>query len=258
MSLLFFKLLLPPFLVLVAPLAGRRWGDAIGGWLVGLPLTSGPVAVFLAIQYGPEFAAAAASGSLIGTAAQACFSLIYALLAQRSWIVALTAGSVAYASGAALFQSMPLPHWGYFALALLTLTLSARHLPHQDAPRSMIAAPWWDLPARMVVVTVLVITLTAIASLVGAKTAGILACFPVFGAILTVFAHRMRGPAMATQVLRGMVFALYGFATFFFVLGVSLVPLGVLPAILAATVASFVVQGGALRLIRRSHLAGTR
>src|SRR5215218_6073961 len=36
---------------LLASLAVRRWGDAIGGWLVGLPLTSGPVAAFLAIQY---------------------------------------------------------------------------------------------------------------------------------------------------------------------------------------------------------------
>ncbi|MEX2642947.1 MAG: hypothetical protein WD270_05810 [Acetobacterales bacterium] len=257
MSLLLFKLILPPFLILVASLVGRRWGDAIGGWLVGLPLTSGPVAAFLAIQHGPEFAALATSGSLIGTAAQACFGLAYALLAQRGWVAALIGGSVAYAIAGLLFQAMPLPHWGYFALALATLSLSARYVPHHDTLRSTIAPPWWDLPARMVVVTTLVVTLTAVASLVGAKVAGILASFPVFGIILTVFAHRVRGPVMATQVLRGMVFALYGFATFFFVLGVSLVPLGVLPGILVATVASLVVQGVALGLIRRGHSVGT-
>ena len=89
MSLIVFKLVLPPLLILLASLAGRRWGDAIGGWLVGLPLTSGPVAAFLAIQYGADFAALAANGSLVGTAAQAGFSLGYALLAQRGWATAL-------------------------------------------------------------------------------------------------------------------------------------------------------------------------
>jgi hypothetical protein len=83
--------------------------------------------------------------------------------------------------------------------------------------------------------------LTAAAALVGAKIAGLLATFPIFGTILAIFAHRMKGAAMATQVLRGMVFALYGFAVFFFVLGLSLVKIGILPAFLAATVSTLLV-----------------
>jgi hypothetical protein len=107
----------------------------------------------------------------------------------------------------------------------------------------------------MVVVTALVLTLIAVAALVGAKVAGILASFPVFGTILAIFAHRMRGPAVATHVLRGMVFALYGFAAFFFILGGTWVALGILPAILIATSGSLLVQIGALHLIRRSQAA---
>jgi hypothetical protein len=110
------------------------------------------------------------------------------------------------------------------------------------------------LPARMVVVTTLVVTLTAAATLVGPQIAGVLASFPVFGAILAIFAHRMKGPAMATQVLRGMVFALYGFAVFFFVLGLLLVKVGILAAFVAATVSALVVQAGALSLVRRGGL----
>lgn len=116
MSLIIFKLILPPLLILLASLAGRRWGDAVGGWLVGLPLTSGPVAAFLAIQYGADFAALATNGSLIGTAAQACFGLGYTLLAQRGWVIALLGGSAAYAGAGFLLQAMPLPHWGFFAV----------------------------------------------------------------------------------------------------------------------------------------------
>jgi hypothetical protein len=43
MSLLTVKLIAAPLVILLATLAARRWGDAIGGWLVGLPLTSGPL-----------------------------------------------------------------------------------------------------------------------------------------------------------------------------------------------------------------------
>jgi len=251
MDLIIFKLVLPPFLILMASLAGRRWGDAIGGWLVGLPLTSGPVAAFLAIQYGTDFAAIASNGSLIGTASQACFSLGYALLAQRGWVIALISGTIAYASAAFIIQGLPLAHWGFFVVALLTLTVSARLISHKNTVNIVIASPWWDLPARMIVATAIVVTLTALASVVGAQVAGVLASFPVFGTILAVFAHRMKGPEMANQVLRGMVLALYGFATFFFIIGLVIVKFGILPAFIAATISSLLMQTCALYLIQR-------
>jgi hypothetical protein len=50
------KLVLTPLLIGAASLAGRRWGPAIAGWLVGLPLTSAPVALFLALDLGIGFA----------------------------------------------------------------------------------------------------------------------------------------------------------------------------------------------------------
>jgi len=83
MSLLAIKLIVTPLIVLAATLAARRWGDAVGGWLVGLPLTSGPVSVFLALERGPAFAAHAADGSLAGVVAQAAFCFGYAALARR-------------------------------------------------------------------------------------------------------------------------------------------------------------------------------
>jgi hypothetical protein len=253
MRLIVFKVVLPPLLILLASLAGRRWGDAIGGWLVGLPLTSGPVAAFLAIQYGAHFAALATNGSLIGTAAQACFSLGYAMLARRGWVVALLGGSTAYIVAAFLIKAMPFAHWSFFTVALAALTLAARFIPHREALRSPVSAPRWDLPARMVVVTAVVLTLTGIATVVGPQVAGVLASFPIFGTILAVFAHRMRGAATATQVLRGMVLALYGFAVFFFILGLTLMKTGVFSSFVAATIASLFVQAGALRFIRRGQ-----
>ena len=42
------KLVLTPLLIGMASVAGRRWGPVVSGWLIGLPLTSAPVVLFLA------------------------------------------------------------------------------------------------------------------------------------------------------------------------------------------------------------------
>jgi hypothetical protein len=44
------KLTVTPLLILAASLASRRWGEAVAGWFVGLPLTSAPVCFFLALD----------------------------------------------------------------------------------------------------------------------------------------------------------------------------------------------------------------
>jgi hypothetical protein len=95
MSLLAIKLILTPLVVLLASLAARRWGDAVAGWLVGLPLTSAPVSVFLAIEQGPSFAAHAAGGSIAGVVSQAAFCIGYGALARWGVTVALAVGTLA-------------------------------------------------------------------------------------------------------------------------------------------------------------------
>src|SRR5208337_3080120 len=50
MSLLMVKLVVTPLMVLAASLAARRWGDAVGGWLVGLPLTSADLGAYCGVS----------------------------------------------------------------------------------------------------------------------------------------------------------------------------------------------------------------
>ncbi|EPO5264916.1 hypothetical protein [Providencia rettgeri] len=52
MELFVFKIVITPLLLLTASLAARRWGESIGGLIVGLPLTSGPISFFFALEYG--------------------------------------------------------------------------------------------------------------------------------------------------------------------------------------------------------------
>ena len=75
MSLLLLKLVATPALVGLAGWASRRWGPAVGGWFAGVPITSGPISLFLALQYGPEFAAGAALGTLWAMSASAAYGI---------------------------------------------------------------------------------------------------------------------------------------------------------------------------------------
>jgi hypothetical protein len=256
------KLVLTPALIGAATLAGRRWGQAVGGWLVGLPLTTGPVAFFIALDHGAAFGAAAVMGSLVGAVAEAAFSVAYAWSAVRGprlldgWPPALLAGSAAYAATALVLQPLGL---GPVALAVVVvgaLALSLRLMPAGGGGATAARAPRWDLPARMVLATAVVLALTALAPWLGARLAGLLATYPLFAAILTAFGHRVQGAGAALGVLRGLLFGLFSVAGFCLVLALGLVPLGIAAAFAAAIAVALLVQGLALWRLRAPRPAG--
>jgi len=163
------KLVITPVLILAASLAGRRWGEAVGGWFVGLPLTSGPVCLFIAIEQGPRFAAVTALGSLAGVAAEAGFCLAYSIAARRTWWpTALGAASIAYSIGAVLFAFAGLSMWSLLAAVIVVLIVVLLLIPAAEVPvRVRVTPPRWDLPARMVIAGTLVLGLTEAAPTLG-------------------------------------------------------------------------------------------
>lgn len=244
------KLVVTPVLIAAASLAGLRWGQAVGGWLVGLPLTSGPVAFFLALEHGAGFAAAVAFGSLAGALAEVAFCLAYGWSAPRGWPVALAAASAAFAVVATAVQRLVVPLVALAAVAVAALAAALWLMPPRLAAAGRTAPPRWDLPARIVVTTVLVVALTEVAPVLGPRLSGVLATFPLYAAVLTVFAHRA-GPAPAVQVLRGLLLGLFSFAGFFLVLGGLIERLGIAGAFVAATAAALAIQAGSLALVLR-------
>ena len=256
--MLLLKLVLTPALIAVASLAGRRWGHAVSGWLVGLPLTSGPVAFFLAIERGPSFAADAALGSLAGAIAEAAFCLAYAFVAPRmAWPAALAAASVAFTLVAGALQQPPLSLGPIALAAFVSLALTLFVMPNAVATAAPAPPARWDLPARMVIATVLVLAITEAAPMIGPRWSGMLATFPVYAAILTVFAHRAAA-APAVQVLRGLVWGLFGFAGFFVILGALIEPAGVGPAFVAASGGALALQALSLRLAVQRRMGALR
>ena len=103
------KLFLTPLFVAALTLIGRRWGAAASGAVAGLPLTSGPVSVFLALEQGKAFAAHAATGTLAGLIAVAAFCFAYAFVSsRRNWIASVLAGVAAFFVFASLLLRVPL------------------------------------------------------------------------------------------------------------------------------------------------------
>lgn len=251
------KLVLTPVLVGAASLAGRRWGSEVGGWLVGIPFTSGPIAFFLALNPGPRFAAATAVGILAGVASQAAFCLAYAWAARhQGWAPSLLAATAAFLVATALLNLMVWPSPLLFVAVIAALIVAIRLMPDRGAGTTVqIDYPRWDIPARMFVATAFVVALTAAAPLLGPHLAGLLAPFPLYATVLATFAQRIGGPAPAIGVLRGLLLGLFSFAGFFLTLAELLPGQGIAIAFAAAILVALALQGVSLALGRRIGLA---
>ena len=202
------KAAITPVLIGGASLAGRKWGHQVGGRLVGLPLTSGPVALFLAQDQGSHFAALAAVGMLAGTISQVAFAVCYLRAARRGMLAAGSAGCAGFAASTVALAWLRLPVEAALAgvLAALAAGLWLAGRWRQAAPSGQAAAaggvPRWDLPVRMAAATSVVTLITALAPVLGPLLSGLLSPFSVFGAVLALFTHHGHGPAVLDRLPR--------------------------------------------------------
>ena len=260
MSLLLFKIVITPVLVLGATLLQRRFGGSIGGLLTGLPLTSAPLSVFLAVQNGPDFASRAAVGTLLGLTGTAGFCAAYARAARgRRWAPALLLASLA--SGTLFLLLARVPQRPVMAAAMVFPALVALALlAGRQGPILQTVPPWWDLPARMAFALAVVLGITAASLHLGPTWSGLLAALPVLSATMGGFTHRQAGPEAARALLRGIIVGCLGAATFNLVVALGLqrgglpaaygvAVLGALGAALLGHVA-FASGGRALNLLR--------
>jgi hypothetical protein len=246
------KLILAPLILGGASLAGRRWGPAISGWLVGLPLTSGPILFFVALSHGVSFAASAIAGTLSGGFSLVAFCLVYAWMATRfDWRLALTSSLGTYFAIVLVMQNFVVPSAPLIAGVLATLLLGFRLMPREAVLQNNDVQPGrWDIPARILIGTTFIILLTEAAPVLGARLTGLLATIPLYTAILAVFAHRLNGPAGAASVLRGLMFGLFGFVGFFLTLSLLIETAGLAVAFMTGTCFTLSIQGVTLLILQ--------
>jgi transcription antitermination factor NusB len=65
--------------------------------------------------------------------------------------------------------------------------------------------PAWDLPARIIVSTTFMMTVTLLAASIGPTMTGMASTFPVMLSVMAPFTHRVEGQAAVLSLLRGCI-----------------------------------------------------
>jgi len=254
MNILVLKLVLAPMIIGSASLAGRKWGHVVSGWIVGMPLTSGPVIFFVALSHDVTFAANAALGVISSGLSLVFFALTYAWLATRfRWYVALTGSFLVFTMSTTLLQNITLPLIPIFLIVCVAITLGLRLMPNETVEPGETELGPWDIPSRILIGTSFILLITGSASFFGSRLTGLLTTIPLYVTILAIFAHRHQGPAAAAHVLRGLLYGMFAFAGFFITLSLLLERAGIAVSFLSAIAVALAVQGMSLCILRKKQ-----
>ncbi len=255
MNILVLKLILAPVIIGSASLAGRRWGPAVSGWIVGMPLTSGPVIFFVALSHSASFAANAALGVLSGGLSLVAYALTYSWLATRfRWPFAISGSLLVFALSTTFLQSHTFPLLPIFGLVCTILLIGLALMPRDTAEKeSESKSGPWNIPIRVVIGTSFILLLTGIAPLIGPRLTGLLTTIPLYVTILAIFAHRDQGPAAAAHVLRGLLYGMFAFTGFFITLSLLIEHTSLAISFGVATLAALIIQGVSLFILRQMH-----
>lgn len=251
MAILALKLTLTPIVIVAVTLAARRFGPSIGGWLIGLPVTAGPVVAFLAVEHGSHFAERVVLGLVAAVAAQTAFCVGYAFAAGRGagWPLALAAGTAAF-FGVGL--ALVLPGLGLAESALASLVALAIGLAYLPKTRVDLVArpPRYDLLVRVILATGLLLLITGFALTLGPGLSGLVTAYPLLSSLVAVFAHRSDGPRAAIAVYRGLVIGLFALMGFTCTLALVLTRVPLADAYTLAIALTLAIQFGSLRVMR--------
>ncbi len=212
--LLLLKMAVAAVVVVSCSLLAERGGPMVAAMIATLPISAGPVYVFLALEHDAAFIAAGALGSMGSNLANAGLSLVYVLLAQRLGTVSSlgAALSVWFAMVVGLRALEP-PFVLMLAATILVFAVLHRLFrPYLAArPLNPPGRPWYAIPLRAACVALLAGIVTTVSSHVGAGWSGVLAAFPiVLSSLIGMLQPRIGGPATAAIIANGAL-GLMGF-----------------------------------------------
>lgn len=200
--------------LLAATVIAERAGPLVGGLFATLPISAGPVYVFLAMDHDAHFIGQAALGSLVVNAINVAFSVIYALLAQKRTMSLSLAG--AYAVWAALFYASTYVPWTLplalvWNAAVIAVSMWLVH-PLRHVRVAAVQARWYDLVLRAAMVAALVGVVVTMSFTIGARLSGNLTVVPIVLTSIIIILHRRVGGPATAAILANAVIGLGGFA----------------------------------------------
>lgn len=245
--------------LLLATVTAERAGPLIGGLVATLPISAGPVYIFLALDHDAHFIAQSALGSLVTNAFNVAFALTYALLAQKRGLLVSLGG--AFAAWTALIWTSGFVMWTLAAAILLNAVIVAGAFwlsaPLRHAPMPRVRRRWYDLVLRAAMVALLVGVVVTLSFRIGPRASGNLAVFPIVLTSIMIILHRRVGGPATAAVMANAVVGLGGFAIAVIVLNLTADRLGSALA-LALTLAVSMSCNLLLFLARQRAMARAR
>lgn len=251
------KLALVALSVLLASLAARRFGHAVGGTIAGLPMIAGPIMGFLLLQQTPAQVHDIAVATLVCLPATVLHLLSYAWSVARwhwRWPAALLLANMVFVCAGAALLWRPAPDVVVFALALFATLAGPHAMPRLKLVPGAVAIPRVELALRVAAAMAMALALIRGAAVMPAGASGLLLAIPITGNVLPCFTLPRHGSAATVALLAGFVRGLLGFASFFITLGFGLQrwPVGVAYALAWAAALAAVGAAQAVRLRARS------
>lgn len=228
-AVLLAKMVVAAIVVVGASVIAERSSPLMAAMVATLPVSAGPVYVFLALEHDQAFIGQAALGSMGSNMAAGFYCVAYVWLAQRHGaLVSIAAALLAWIAAVFVLKQAALPLIPNLVLMLVIFagsTLVTR--PYLRArPLNASARTWYAIPVRALAVALLVAVVTSISAGVGPVWSGILATFPIVLSSLAAILHpRIGGPATAAAMANAIP-GLFGFGLGLALIHLMAVPLG--------------------------------
>ena len=251
------KMAVTALFVTAATSIAERLGATVGALVATLPVSAGPVYVFLALDHDAAFIASSAVASLALNSATAIYLTTYVLIAQRrSMWLSIFLAFVMWLVAVLVLSPV---HWTAWSASVLNVviftacTFIVQPFCFVHIPQTI--RPWYDFVLRAGLVALLVGVIVTLSFQIGPTGSGVLAVFPViYTSIMLIMHRRVGGPATAA-VLANAVPALTGFGLALLFLHFAAVPLGSAAALIVALGVCVVWNGVMYALRRRQALA---
>jgi hypothetical protein len=203
MLLLVLRLVSAPLVILAATMAQRRFGHAVSGLIVGLPLTSLPLLWLVALGHGTPFAGSMSAALLTASSAQMALIWSYARLARHLSPLAAAAGSVAVFTVLATLTQALHPSAPVAALlGVASCVLALRAWPTLEAVPAI--EGHYRVGVRVALVTLFTLVVVSFAGWMGPQLAGLVAALPALSLVMAVVTHRELGASATSHFLRSV------------------------------------------------------
>ena len=244
--------------VVLASVLAEFLGPVWGALIISLPVTAGPVYVFMVLEHDAAFVSRAALNGFAANAATGLFLIVYARRATDrglvrvlgpaalAWVVAaIPISAVAWTPVTAFLLNVAVYGSGVFLARPAARTSLARSAV-VARPRSL------DLVVRAAAVALFVTGVLALSAALGPARTGVIAAYPLTLTSTFVILHRRVGGAAMTRLAGITVRGVFGFGLTLLTVHLMVQPFGAGLALAGALGVSLVYSAGLLAIQHRS------